>query len=158
VTSYQNQSTSNSGSTNYGYSITYTPNSNVKTDVETVDNPASGAISWSWTYNYDTLNRLSSAISSGAIQFGCAETYDAFANRTAQEPMGAAGSTCTSINTPVNANNRLSGPTYSYDAAGNLLNDGTNTLTYDGRAVWRPRSLPHSGSRPATCTAQTGNG
>ncbi|WP_058189326.1 RHS repeat-associated core domain-containing protein [Terracidiphilus gabretensis] len=69
-------------------------------------------------------------MSSRAIQFGCAETYDAFGNRLSQQPSGT-GLTCTSINTPVNANNRLSGPTYSSDAAGNLLYDGTNTLTYD---------------------------
>jgi RHS repeat-associated protein len=131
VTSYQNLSSANSSSTNYGYSLTYTPNSNVSTDAETVYNPASGATSWSWNFGYDSMNRLASAQSAGAVQFGCAWTYDSFGNRLDQEPSGS-GLSCLSLSTPVNPNNQLSDPLYSYDASGDILAEGGNTLTYDG--------------------------
>jgi RHS repeat-associated protein len=130
VTSYQNTSTADAGNTNYGYSLTYYPNSNVKTDAETGYDSGVGAKSWSWTFNYDTLNRLANATSTGAIQFGCSETYDPFGNRTNQVPYGGTGYSCTSPSTPVTpGTNRLSG--YSYDNAGDVLYDGFNTLTYD---------------------------
>ena len=130
VTSYQNLGTADSGDTNYGYSLTYTPNSNVKTDAETVYNPASGAMSWSWNFGYDFLSRLTSAQSTGAISFGCGWTYDGFGNRLSQEPTGT-GLSCTSLSSPVNANNQLSNPIYNYDTAGDILTEGGNTLTYD---------------------------
>jgi RHS repeat-associated protein len=130
ATSYQNLSTANTAGSNYGYSLTYTPNSNVLTDAETVYNPASGSMSWSWNFGYDSLNRLTSAQSAGAIQLGCAWTYDSFGNRLSQEPSGT-GLSCTSLSTPVNANNHLSNPIYNYDAAGDILTEGGNTLTYD---------------------------
>ena len=136
VTSYQNLSTASTPGTNYGYSLTYTPNSNVLTDAETVYNPASGAMSWSWNFGYDTLNRLTSAQSTGAISFGCGWAYDGFGNRLSQKPSGT-GLSCTSLNSPVNANNHLSNPIYNYDAAGDILTEGGNTLTYDaeGRII-----------------------
>jgi RHS repeat-associated protein len=136
VTSYQNLSTANTAETNYGYSLTYTPNSNVLTDAETVYNPASGAASWSWNFGYDSLNRLTSTQSAGAIQFGCAWTYDAFGNRLSQQPLGT-GLSCTTSSTPVLPNNQLSSPIYRYDAAGDILTEGGNTLTYDaeGRII-----------------------
>jgi RHS repeat-associated protein len=136
VTSYQNLSSANTAGTNYGYSLTYMPNSNVLTDAETVYNPASGAMSWSWNFGYDSLNRLTSAQSTGAVSFGCGWTYDGFGNRLTQAPSGT-GLSCTSVSTPVNANNQLSNPIYSYDAAGDILTEGGNTLTYDaeGRII-----------------------
>jgi RHS repeat-associated protein len=131
VTSYQNLSSANTAGTNYGYSLTYTPNSNVLTDAETVYNPASGAKLWSWNFGYDNLNRLTSAQSAGGVQLGCAWTYDPFGNRLNQQPSGT-GLSCTTASTPVNANNQLSNPIYSYDLAGDTLTEGGNTLTYDG--------------------------
>ncbi len=135
TTSYVNLSTANSPNTNYGYSLTYTPNGNVHTTSETTYVPGVGAKSLSWTYNYDTLNRLINGISTGAILYGCAETYDSFGNRTNQAPYG--GESCTTANDLVDTNNRLSVPGYNYDPAGNMLSDGTNMLTYDaeGRVV-----------------------
>jgi YD repeat-containing protein len=113
-----------------------TPNGNVLKDAETVYNPASGAISWSWNFTNDSLNRLTSAQSAGAVQFGCAWAYDGFGNRLSQAPSGT-GLSCTSVSTPVNANNQLSNPIYSYDAAGHILAEGGNMLTYDaeGRII-----------------------
>jgi RHS repeat-associated protein len=145
VTSYQNLSTTNSGNTNYGYSLKYTLNSNVSTSSETVYDSGVGAESWSWAYSYDSLNRLSSAISSGAIQFGCAETYDPFGNRTNQTVTGGSGYSCTSGPAPVTSGtNLLSG--YSYDNAGNLLFDGFNTLTYDGEGRLATSTSSNGGS------------
>jgi len=130
VISFTNQSTASAGYTSYGYSLTYTLNNSVKTAAETVLKPAKTPESWTWTYNYDTLNRLSNSSTTGNLALGCQETYDAWGNRLSQQPYGT-GNSCTSISTPVGTNNRLSGGAYQYDAAGNLLYDGTNTLTYD---------------------------
>lgn len=148
TTSYVNLSTANSPNTNYGYSLTYTSNGNVHTSSETAYQPGVGVKSWSWTYNYDTLNRLINGISTGAITYGCAETYDSFGNRTNQAPYG--GGSCTTANNLVvpNINNRLSGPSYTYDAAGDMLTDGTNTLTYD--AEGRVASSAQAGKSTTT--------
>jgi YD repeat-containing protein len=86
------------------------------------------------TYTYDTLDRLTSFISSATNQ---AYTYDLTGNRT-QLTIGAN----TYSNTIASTSNRLSGTsgpapakTYTYDAAGNRTSDGTRTFTYrdDGR-------------------------
>jgi len=133
MTSYVNQSTANAGNTNYGYTLSYTPNSNVSTASETVYVPGTGQYPWTWTYTYDTLNRLSSGITSaGAIHSGCQETYDPWGNRIAQT--SKAGLLCTQPATPViPGTNRLSGATY--DAAGNMLSNTVGTIqaafTYD---------------------------
>ncbi len=143
VVSYTNLSTANSSNTNYGYSLAYTLNSNVHTSSETAYQSGVGPESWSWTNNYDALNRLVNATSAGMIHYGCAETYDSFGNRTNQIPYGGSGYSCTSPSTPVGSNNQLSGPVYQYDLAGDMLYDGTNTLTYDGEG--RIASSSHPG-------------
>jgi RHS repeat-associated protein len=86
------------------------------------------------TYTYDTLDRLTSFISSATNQ---AYAYDLTGNRT-QLTIGAN----TYTNTIASTSNRLtstSGPapakTYTYDAAGNVTNVGTRPFIYrdDGR-------------------------
>lgn len=130
VTSYANLSTANSGFTEYGYSLAYDADSNIRTSNESVYIPGSGAESWSWTNGYDSLSRLTTAVSSGTLLWGCQYTYDAFGNRLDQEPYGGSGYSCTSAGTPVNADtNRLAG--FSYDSAGGMTYDGKNSLTYD---------------------------
>ncbi len=148
VTSYTNLSTAAGGNNTYSYSLTYTSNGNVASSAETAYSPGSGVESWSWTNSYDTLNRLTQANSAGAIQYACKETYDAWGNRTSEAPVGTPGYSCSSISTPVNTTNHLSG--YSYDAAGNLLFDGTNTLTYDSEG--RLATATESGSPTTTYT------
>jgi RHS repeat-associated protein len=55
-------------------------------------------------------------------------TYDRYGNRWAQTPSQGGLTFSQSFNT---ATNRLSGSGFTYDAAGNLISDGTNTYTYD---------------------------
>jgi RHS repeat-associated protein len=80
-------------------------------------------------YTYDTLGRLAGAFTQGSASYplwNLAFTYDRYGNRTAQN------STTVTINP---ATNQIS--TLSYDASGNMLNDGINALAYDaaGRMV-----------------------
>ncbi len=81
-------------------------------------------------YTYDPLQRLTGATASGATTYTFAYAYDAVGNRTAQ--------TQTITNTLVtnyiyDAANRLTsvnGQAYTWDANGNLLNDGSKVYTY----------------------------
>lgn len=76
------------------------------------------------TYGYDAFNRLASA--SGTTQ-SFTYAYDRWGNRLSQTPtQGTGPSPSYSINA---ANNQIVG--LSYDAAGNLLNDGYHSYSYD---------------------------
>ncbi len=88
-------------------------------------------------YTYDSLYRLTNAFTPGSTNYpawGLSETYDRYGNRSAQSiSSGCTGITCpTNSVTPDTATNRISGSPYSYDASGNMTNDGSNTLVYDG--------------------------
>jgi RHS repeat-associated protein len=90
---------------------------------------ASGALSFSRTYSYDSLNRLYSMSSPGDPS-GCTGlqwTYDAWGNRTDQS---VTSGTCGTFHATVLTSNRLGSP-YQYDAAGNMTYDGTHSYTYD---------------------------
>jgi RHS repeat-associated protein len=89
---------------------------------------ATGVQSFARTYTYDSLNRLSTLSDSVAAQScrGATWSYDAWGNRNDQT--GTVG-TCFNFHQTANAQNRLNG--FSYDAAGNLLNDGVHNYTYD---------------------------
>jgi RHS repeat-associated protein len=91
---------------------------------------AAGQRTFSRTYGYDNLNRLTS-MSSPADPSGClglSWTYDPWGNRTDQT---VTAGTCGTSHVTVNTANRLVGPPYQYDANGNLSNDGSHTYTYD---------------------------
>ena len=107
---------------------------------------SSDSVMGDWVYGYDTLNRLTGAVNAlsttAAAQYANATgcwSYDGFGNR-GQEAFSTVSSTpCASgandnLGTPVSraytALNRDTG--FSYDAAGNVLNDGLNTYLYDG--------------------------
>jgi RHS repeat-associated protein len=81
----------------------------------------------STTFTYDAWSRLKQASNS---QWTVTETYDRFGNRSAQSPP-----VMNSVLVDPNTNRLLS--SYAYDAAGNMTNDGSNTLVYDAenRAV-----------------------
>lgn len=81
-----------------------------------------GGLSYTQTFGYDSLNRVTTSSESGA---GWSQTngYDRYGNRWID--LGG-GNQSLYFNS---ANNRISGS--SYDSAGNLLNDGVHAYTYD---------------------------
>ena len=93
------------------------------------------SVQGTWNFAFDNLNRLSSAVpgtgASSAYQGqDLCYNYDAFGNRT---QAGFQTSACSSSNPPTasyNTANQMSG--LSYDAAGNVIYDGTNYYSYDG--------------------------
>jgi len=106
----QSSSTVNptSGQTIYSEGLTYYPNGNLQS--------ATDSVNGNWTYINDTLNRLSTAVSSNTGQ-GCQFSYDAFGNRTQEAPyQGSCFMESATFSTPTN---HIDG--YCYDAAGNLL-------------------------------------
>jgi len=113
----------------YSWNITsFAPNG----DVLAANDTANG----NWNYSYDQFNRLVCATTSGTCATPPAGTpsytyvYDRFGNRWQQNGSRAMQLTFTGNNpgNPQN-NNRMDG--YSYDAAGNLLNDGLHQYSYD---------------------------
>jgi hypothetical protein len=85
----------------------------------------------SQSFTYDSLSRItagSSQAASGADCWGQSFTIDNVANLT-----NTAVTKCSanSLSAAVNANNQFT-TGYTYDAAGNLTNDGLYTYTYNG--------------------------
>jgi RHS repeat-associated protein len=79
------------------------------------------------SFTYDTLNRIYSAQSTGP-QWGETFTIDAWGNMTNEA--GIAGKTNSEgLNTSASTNNQLSG--FGYDAAGNMISNGTISFVYD---------------------------
>ena len=74
------------------------------------------SVNGNWAYSYDAFNRLISASATGQPY---TYDYDRFGNRWHQN-----GPHALSVSFSGN-NNRMDG--MSYDAAGNLLNDGVHT-------------------------------
>jgi RHS repeat-associated protein len=93
------------------------------------------------TYTYDGLARLSTAATTGSTNYpawGLQQGYDRYGNRKSQTAISGcvAPMTCPQPSVSVSlSTNRISG--YTYDANGNMTNDGFNTLVYDAenRAV-----------------------
>jgi RHS repeat-associated protein len=95
--------------TKYSYALDYAPNGNIVN--------AADSVNGNWAYSYDSLNRLTSALSPST---GVSWSYDSFGNRGQQTPfLGSAPSPVATYST---ATNRLDG--VCYDAAGNVLDDG----------------------------------
>jgi RHS repeat-associated protein len=90
----------------------YAPNSDIL--------QANDSVNGNWIYAYDAFNRLVSASKTGSSY---TYDYDRFGNRWHQNGPH------TMMLTFSGNNNRMDG--YSYDAAGNLLNDGAHSYTYD---------------------------
>src|ERR1019366_10518461 len=88
---------------------------------------ATGAQSFSRSYAYDALNRLSTMSSPGSACSGLSWSDDAWGNRTDQT---VTGGTCNTFHQSADGNNRLSGTPYQYDAAGNMTHDASHSYTY----------------------------
>ncbi len=86
-----------------------------------------------WTYTYDDMNRLTQGVCTAncpAAQ-GMTYAYDRFGNRWSEAVTAGSGIQPTYY---FNANNQIDISGVTYDAAGNVMNDGLglgNTYTYD---------------------------
>jgi RHS repeat-associated protein len=115
--------TNSSNQTIYSEGLSYFPNGNVQT--------ANDLVNGNWTYTYDSLNRLGTAVSNTGE--GCLYSYDAFGNRT--QEAATQGGSCFSGAAFTFAGNQIQG--YCYDGAGNLEDEGTcpsgnHQFFYDG--------------------------
>ncbi len=98
----------------YNYSgLTYTPNLTASSD----------SVNSNYSYTYDALGRLATA-GNGTNNFSYG--YDRWGNRWNQTVTKGSGP---SPLYTFNANNQAS--SFTYDAAGNITNDGVHTYTYD---------------------------
>jgi len=114
----QAENTKLSATQTYAYSLTFAPDGDVTASTDSING--------NWTYTYDPFNRLvGSNQNSGAAIYSY--VYDRFGNRWQQNGPHTMIEAFTG-NSSVN-NNRMDG--YAYDAAGNLLSDGTNFYTFD---------------------------
>ena len=109
-------------------SYTTGDNGNVFQEIDNVDSTRSTA------YLYDSLNRITQAntiTTTGSNCWGETYTVDAWSNLTNRGGVsGINGCATEPLSTVANTMNQLSG--ISYDAAGNVTNDGNgNTPTYD---------------------------
>jgi RHS repeat-associated protein len=90
-----------------------------------------------WSYTYDDFNRLMSGSATAGVDNGLTLgwTYDRYGNRWAQNATGSGNASAVQPQLSFANTNQVSG--WSYDAAGNLLNDGRNSYQYDaeGRIV-----------------------
>jgi len=110
-------------------------------------------------YNYDSLSRLSAAVTAGSAgyaKWGLSWGYDRYSNRLNQTvTAGSAPSNAlTFATTPVPPTNPPGGAYtnrpdgYSFDASGNMLNDGANSLVYDAE-----NCMTSAGTTAYTCDA-----
>jgi RHS repeat-associated protein len=83
------------------------------------------------SYTYDTLNRVSTAQTSGSTGSFCwgqGFGYDRFANL-----LNVSVTKCSapSLSVTVDNGNHVTGSPYNYDAAGNMMHDNNNAYTFD---------------------------
>jgi RHS repeat-associated protein len=119
-------SSSNGTIQNLSYSFNLGSGKNNGNVASVTDGLVSGR---SQSYTYDNLNRVSSAqtqATSGSDCWGQSFGYDRYANL-----LSTAVTQCSapSLNVSVNNNNQITG--FTYDAAGNLTNDGSNSYVYN---------------------------
>jgi RHS repeat-associated protein len=79
-----------------------------------------GGLSYTQTFGYDALNRLTTSQENGGASWSQTNSYDRYGNRSI---VGGG----LSFNA---SSNRIT--SWSYDASGNLLNDGLHGYTFDG--------------------------
>lgn len=82
-------------------------------------------VAGNFTYTYDEFNRLTGTANANGPFY--TYTYDRWGNRTAQTPWQG-GFT---FQQAFNAANQVNRTGFTYDAAGNLTSDGTNSYVYD---------------------------
>lgn len=80
------------------------------------------------TFGYDSLNRLTSAVSSGALSRSEAVNYNRIGNIT--DKYGVSGAYSYSTSQP-HAVSEANGVSYGYDAAGNMTSRGASTIVFN---------------------------
>lgn len=85
---------------------------------------SSGGLSYTQTFGYDAVNRLTTSQENSGSSWSETNGYDRYGNRWIN--LGG-GNQSLYFNA---SNNRITG--WSYDNAGNLLNDGFHSYTFDG--------------------------
>ena len=141
----------------YQQNATYCPTGNAAGNngqIQCIADVSSGTgdLGRSVAYTYDQLGRLLTANTTGATQYpawGLSWTYDRYGNRTAQTV--TAGSGYTSLLTINPANNQVTSPAYTYDAAGNVTAEpapGAATYVYDAEEC----NTGYTGNGTATYT------
>ena len=102
-----------------------------------VSGHVNGSLNHSETFTYDSLHRLTSAVAtklnSGNVSYNLSFSYDRYGNMTCVENSSTNGP-CPQLGYGTTITNRIStyaGSSVSYDADGNLTNDGVYTYTYD---------------------------
>jgi YD repeat-containing protein len=102
------------------------------------------ATNYNQTYGYDDLDRLTSAVTTNVTSLNHKFQYDANGNRT-QANFGS-GNYANTIAPTSNRLTKAAGPlpvkNNTFDAAGNLLSDGTITYTYSDRGRLKTATNP----------------
>jgi RHS repeat-associated protein len=116
------------------------------------------------TFTYDSLNRIATAQSSGSgsTSWGEQFTIDSWSNLTSINPVSGKTNHEPLNCGPASTKNQLT-TCYSYDSAGNLMQNGSVNYAYDAenRLVWSTNGYEYiydgDGSRVAKCTSATQN-
>lgn len=86
-------------------------------------------------YTYDSLNRLTSAVTTGSTSYpkwGLSWTYDRYGNRTSQTVTAGSGyNNAVTVDPATNRVTAMAGINFIYDASGNLIQDDLYKYTYD---------------------------
>src|SRR5665213_375007 len=117
--------TSSTANLPYSYTVSYDGVGNATTLTD--------SLMGTWSYTTDTLNQLSTAVSSAGTYAGLTltESYDAYGNRENQVPSGTYGGLAPSASLLTFNGNNNRADQWSYDTAGDVLFDGLNMYEYD---------------------------
>jgi RHS repeat-associated protein len=142
---------SNSSGTIVGLTYSYGTENNgqIQSVTDSVDSGRTA------NYTYDAWARLKTAQTTGDTAYpawGLSFTYDRYGNRTAQSVTTGTAPSSSVVMNP--STNQITTSGYSYDASGNMLNDGTNTLTYDAES----HALTSAGALGSATYTYDGNG
>src|SRR5438876_5132591 len=87
-----------------------------------------GSLSYTQSFSYDSLNRLSTAteINGGTTNWSQTNAYDRYGNRQIDYGGGSYNVSFSSTT------NRITTSGFSYDSSGNLTNDTIHTYAFDG--------------------------
>jgi RHS repeat-associated protein len=130
----------------YGYTQNGGNNGQITGITDNVENGRSAS------YVYDAFGRLQQAYTAGSTNFPKWDLvfgYDRYGNRlneTPQPDTSPNASVPSNVVTVDPVSNRITTSGYSYDASGNITNDGVNALSYDGEN----RAVSSSGGATAT--------